>query len=82
MSNERVPGLPQLHDPILSWYIVTWTFFLRGINTNPFWEGMKLSLSSDPGLILFTLTEDNEFLCTLRNEWVGLKSITKAQHTE
>lgn len=22
MSNEQVPGLPQLHDPILSWYIL------------------------------------------------------------
>lgn len=41
MSNEQVPGLPQLHDPILSWYTVTWTLFLRGINTDPFCEGME-----------------------------------------
>lgn len=67
MSNEQVPGLPQLHDPILSWYVLLLLEYFSSEVSTPITSGRELEIQLQVE-ILSTLIEHKEFLCTLRNE--------------
>lgn len=78
MSNEQVPGLPQLHDPILSWYILLLLEYFSSEVSTPIASGRELEIQLQVE-ILSTLIEHKEFLCTLKKWTIGLKPSSKMQ---